>query len=83
VPRPIDPERLRRSDRTDPLGAFHYDTPAGMADRIRAHIGAAPVETVYLWASVGGMAEDAVVANVRTLCTKLAPLLRPAAPAVA
>jgi alkanesulfonate monooxygenase SsuD/methylene tetrahydromethanopterin reductase-like flavin-dependent oxidoreductase (luciferase family) len=75
VPRPVDPDRLRNSDRPGPLAGFTYDTPEGMARRIRAHIGDAPVETVYLWASVGGMPEEAVVANVRTLCTRLAPLL--------
>lgn len=76
APRPVDPERLRHSDRRDPLGAFHYDTPEGMAERIRHHVADAPVETVYMWASVAGMPEEAVVTNVQTLCTKLAPLLR-------
>jgi alkanesulfonate monooxygenase SsuD/methylene tetrahydromethanopterin reductase-like flavin-dependent oxidoreductase (luciferase family) len=75
LPRPIDPDRLRNSDRHGPLGSFLYDTPEGMAQRIRRYTGDAPVQTVYLWASVGGMAEDVVVANVQTLCTRLAPLL--------
>jgi alkanesulfonate monooxygenase SsuD/methylene tetrahydromethanopterin reductase-like flavin-dependent oxidoreductase (luciferase family) len=76
IPRPVDPDRLRNSDRHDPLGAFLYDTPEGMAARIRTLTGDAPVETVFMWASVGGMPEDVVVANVQRLCTRLAPLLR-------
>ena len=76
VPRPVDPDRLRNRDRSDPLGAFLYDTPEGMAERIRTLTGEAPVETVYMWASVGGMPEDVVLANVQTLCTRLAPLVR-------
>jgi alkanesulfonate monooxygenase SsuD/methylene tetrahydromethanopterin reductase-like flavin-dependent oxidoreductase (luciferase family) len=75
-PRPVDPDRLRNRDRSDPLGSFLYDTPEGMARRIRTLTGEAPVETVFMWASVGGMAEDVVLANVQTLCTRLAPLLR-------
>jgi alkanesulfonate monooxygenase SsuD/methylene tetrahydromethanopterin reductase-like flavin-dependent oxidoreductase (luciferase family) len=83
VPRPIDPARFRNSDRSDPLGTFLYDTPEGMAGRLRALTGEAPVETVYMWASVGGMPEDVVLANVQTLCTRLAPLLRDEAPPAA
>lgn len=78
VPRPVDPARLRNSDRAGPLGSWLFDTPDGMTERIRQHIGDAPVETVYLWASIGGMPEDVVLANVQTLCTRLAPLLRAA-----
>ncbi len=83
VPRPVDPDRLRNRDKPGPLGTFLYDTPEGMVDRIRERTGEAPVETVFMWASVGGMSEDAVAANVQTLCTRLAPLLRTGSPATA
>lgn len=76
VPRPVDPERLRTRDTAEPLTSFLYDTPEGVAARIQTLTGDAPVETVFLWASVGGMSEDAVASNVQTLCTRLAPLLR-------
>jgi alkanesulfonate monooxygenase SsuD/methylene tetrahydromethanopterin reductase-like flavin-dependent oxidoreductase (luciferase family) len=76
VPRTIGPDEMRDRARSGPLGSFLYDTPEGAAARIRAHIGEAPVETVYLWASLGGMPEAAVIANIQTLCAKLAPLLR-------
>jgi hypothetical protein len=60
------------------------ETPEGMADRLRRRTAGAPVETVFLWASIAGMPEDLVARNVRTICTRLAPLLRghPEAPAV-
>ena len=83
TPKPIDPEKLRNSERSGPLGSFRLDTPEGMAERIRKYIGAAPVQTLWMWASIGGMPEDAVVANVQTLCTRLAPLLKDAPPAAA
>ena len=75
VPRTIEPAEVRNRARSGPLGSFIYDTPEGMAARIREYIGDAPVETVYLWASIGGMPEEDVIANIRTLCTRLAPLL--------
>ena len=76
VPPPIDPEKLIRREPRGPLGYFWFGTPEDIAQRIRAYIGDAPVETVFLWASVGGMAEDLVAEHVTTVCTRLAPLLR-------
>lgn len=75
VPRTIEPDEMRNRARTGPLGSFLYDTPEGAAARIRDDIADAPVETVYFWASIGGMSEEAVIANIQTLCTRLAPLL--------
>ncbi len=77
VPRPIDAERLRtREPFCDALGYFMLDTPEAMSVRIRAATAGAPVETVFLWASIAGMPEDLVARNVTTICSKLAPLLR-------
>lgn len=76
TPRPIDVDKLVNSDRGGPLGSFIYGTPEHVAATIRAGTAGAPVDTVFLWASVGGMPEDVVVRNVRTICTQLAPLLR-------
>ena len=46
------------------------------AEKIRSYTAGAPVTEIFLWASVGGMSEDAVARNVNTICTQLAPLLR-------
>jgi alkanesulfonate monooxygenase SsuD/methylene tetrahydromethanopterin reductase-like flavin-dependent oxidoreductase (luciferase family) len=76
VPRPVDPEKLRsRSSSRGPLDSIVYGTPNTVAEQIVAMTSGAPVETVFLWASIAGMPEDVVVRNVRTICTGLAPLL--------
>jgi alkanesulfonate monooxygenase SsuD/methylene tetrahydromethanopterin reductase-like flavin-dependent oxidoreductase (luciferase family) len=76
TPKPVDVEKLVNSPRSGPLGSFTYGTPEKVADGIRAYAAGAPVQTVFLWASIGGMAEDAVMRNISTICTRLAPLLR-------
>jgi alkanesulfonate monooxygenase SsuD/methylene tetrahydromethanopterin reductase-like flavin-dependent oxidoreductase (luciferase family) len=77
LPRPVDVERLRaREPLTSALGYFMLDTPQAMADRICEATAGAPVETVYLWASIACMPEALVAKNIDTICTKLAPLLR-------
>ena len=76
VPRTVDPERLRARDPRGSLDYFFLDTPEGMADRIRRHVKGAPVETVLLWASLGGMPEELVARHIQTVCTRLIPLLR-------
>ena len=68
-------DRLVSSGRSGPLGSFTYGTPEVVAEGIRSYTAGAPVREVFLWASVGGMSEDAVARNVATICTKLAPLL--------
>lgn len=76
VPRPVDPERMRNEDPAKgSLRSFMLGTPEELASRIHASVGDAPVETVFLWASIAGMSEDMVAAHVRTICTRLAPLL--------
>jgi hypothetical protein len=72
----VDPERLRsREESRNPLNSILYGTPEDVAARIRANVGDAPVETVFLWASVAGMPEDVTARHVQTICTELAPLL--------
>lgn len=75
TPRPVDPERLRNGEPGAILGSFLHATPEDAAARIRAHTAGAPVETVFLWASIAGMPEDLVARHVETLCTRLAPIL--------
>jgi alkanesulfonate monooxygenase SsuD/methylene tetrahydromethanopterin reductase-like flavin-dependent oxidoreductase (luciferase family) len=76
IPRPIDPDRLRgHQPFSSPLGYFVHGTPEDVAQSIKAAVADAPVEAVYLWASIAGMPEDMVVRHVQTICTRLAPLL--------
>jgi hypothetical protein len=76
VPRPVDPEKMRqRSESRGPLDSFVYGTPASVAASLKDSTAGAPVESVFLWASVAGMPEEAVARHVRTICTELAPLL--------
>ena len=74
-PRPVDLDRVVNNRDTRPFGTFTYGTPSFVADAIRTIAAGAPVKTVFLWASIGGMADDLVMRNVETICTKLAPLL--------
>ena len=75
TPRPIEPDRLRQREIGDPLSYFVVGTPEEVAERIRTSTAGAPVETVFFWASVSGMPESMVADHVRTVCTRLAPLL--------
>ena len=51
------------------------DTPDAVAKRIADEIGGLPVDTVFVWASLGGMPEPMVVEHTTTLCRDLAPLV--------
>ncbi|MFI7670705.1 LLM class flavin-dependent oxidoreductase [Nocardia sp. NPDC049526] len=75
-PRPVDPVKLAAREPRGPLNYFWFGTPEDIAGRIRTMTGDAPVSTVFLWGSVGGMPEDMVAEHVRVVCTRLAPLLR-------
>jgi alkanesulfonate monooxygenase SsuD/methylene tetrahydromethanopterin reductase-like flavin-dependent oxidoreductase (luciferase family) len=76
VPRPVDVDRLINSAKPGPLGSFTYGTPEHVAERFRAYTASAPVSTVFLWASIGGMSEDVTMRNIQTICTRLAPIVR-------
>jgi alkanesulfonate monooxygenase SsuD/methylene tetrahydromethanopterin reductase-like flavin-dependent oxidoreductase (luciferase family) len=75
APRPIDPERSRAKGLTPGMGNLLYETPEEAAAKIREHVGGLPVDTVFFWVFLAGMPEDAVLRHVRTLCTRLRPLL--------
>lgn len=75
VPRPVDPDRLRARSSRGPLSSYAFGTPEEMASHIREYVGEAPVETVWLGASVAGLPEDAVARHVEVICTRLRPLL--------
>ena len=75
VPKPVDPDKLRQRQVGGVLGDFLHATPEDAATRIREYIGDAPVETIFIFVSIGGMTEDLVVRHVQTICTRLGPLL--------
>jgi alkanesulfonate monooxygenase SsuD/methylene tetrahydromethanopterin reductase-like flavin-dependent oxidoreductase (luciferase family) len=76
VPSPVDPEKLRsRTTSRGSLDRILYGAPDEVASEIRALTRGAPVETVFLWASIAGMPEDLVRRNVQVICTELAPRL--------
>jgi len=75
IPKPIDPDKLRSREPRNALDHFVYGTPEHVAQWVRDYAGDAPVDTVYFWASIGGMSEEMVARHVQTVCTKLAPLL--------
>ncbi|MXP23501.1 LLM class flavin-dependent oxidoreductase [Gordonia sp. HNM0687] len=75
IPRPVDPERVAGRHPRASLDYFFYGTPESVADRVRAYSDGAPVDTVYFWASLGGMPEEMVRRNVTLICERMRPLL--------
>jgi hypothetical protein len=79
VPRPVDPERLRaNSPEAGPMKYFLFGTPEEVAKAIGDYAGDAPVQRVWLGASVAGLPEDLALRHVQTICTRLRPLLQEA-----
>ena len=74
-PKPVDVQRIVNSGGAGPLGSFTFGTPECVAEHIRASTAGAPVDTVFLWASIGGMSEEVVMRNIETICARLGPLL--------
>ena len=60
------------------LGSFAYGTPEAVAARVFTQVAGIPVDTVFFWASVGGMPEDMVRRGVEVICGELATRLRTA-----
>jgi len=75
VPRPVNAEKLRGREPRMSIDYFFHETPERMAERVRAYTAGAPVETVFFWASIGGMSEERERDHVQLVCNKLAPLL--------
>jgi hypothetical protein len=76
--KPVDPDvlRTRRPRSRSSTDYFVFGTAAEVADFVRGFTAGAPVDMVYLWGSLPGMSAQRVAANVRTIATELAPLLR-------
>ena len=76
VPRPVDPEKIRQRDLNGPpLSGFEYGTPGDVAAEILRSVADAPVDEVFIWASLGGMSDEMTAQHVHTICTQLRPLL--------
>ena len=75
TPKPVDPAKLRQRDVGSVLGYFLHATPEEAAKRIQDYAGDAPVESIFIFVSIGGMAESLVARHVQTVCTRLGPLL--------
>lgn len=76
-PRPVDPAKLRAEVMgRKHLGSFLIATPEDAAGRITDFVADAPVEEVHIDFPMGDIPEDRLVEQVRTIATRLAPLLR-------
>jgi len=76
APREITVDKLLSgSDGKGSIPGLRVLTPADAIDAIRAETADAPVEHVYLWASVAGMPDDLVERHVQLLCTEVRPQL--------
>ncbi|MDO8390327.1 MAG: LLM class flavin-dependent oxidoreductase [Actinomycetota bacterium] len=76
TPRPVDPDKVRKVDpNSPPLSSFLYGTPEEFAATVIASTAGTPVETVFIWACLGGAPEELTAQHVHTICTRLRPLL--------
>jgi len=77
APKPVNTEKLIKRPLGSPglLGSFLYGTPQDAATKIKGYLAGVPVDTVFFWASIGGMPEEMVARHVQTVCTQLRPLL--------
>ena len=76
APREITVEKLRGgAAQKGQIPGLRVLTPADAVTAIREATDGAPVEHVYLWASVAGMPDDLVDRHVELTCTQVAPHL--------
>lgn len=76
-PKPIPVEKLAAGvSAPGQIPGLRVLTPADAVTAIREATDGAPVEHVYLWASVAGMPDDLVDRHVELLFTQVAPELR-------
>jgi alkanesulfonate monooxygenase SsuD/methylene tetrahydromethanopterin reductase-like flavin-dependent oxidoreductase (luciferase family) len=76
-PRVLTAEKVMgRSTAPGQIPGLRVMTPADAITAIREATAGAPVEHVYLWASVAGMPGDVVDRHLELLCTEVAPALQ-------
>lgn len=77
APREVSVEKLLAGgDGKGSLPGLRVLTPEDAVTAIRAATDDAPVDHVYLWASVAGMPDDLVDRHLELLCTEVAPAVR-------
>jgi alkanesulfonate monooxygenase SsuD/methylene tetrahydromethanopterin reductase-like flavin-dependent oxidoreductase (luciferase family) len=74
-PQPISPDRWRERGLSPRPGSFLIATPEDAAAELKRYLDGTPVETVFVWATLGGMPDELVATHARLLTTGLAPLL--------
>ncbi len=72
---PDEVSRAFGSPGSGPSESFIFGTPEFVAEAIRTGSAGAPVDTVILPATIGGMDEVTVMRNIDLICERLAPLL--------
>jgi alkanesulfonate monooxygenase SsuD/methylene tetrahydromethanopterin reductase-like flavin-dependent oxidoreductase (luciferase family) len=75
APKPISPDRWRERGLSPRPGTFLIATPEDAAAELKRYLDGTPVETVFVWATLGGMPDELVAGHVQLLATRLAPLL--------
>jgi hypothetical protein len=76
APKEITAERLRSGvSAAGQIPGLRVLCPADAVEAIRSATTNAPVEHVYLWASIAGMPDDLVERHVELLCTEVRPNL--------
>ena len=76
APKEITVEKLRSGVSTvGQIPGLRVLTAADAVAAIRAATDGAPVEHVYLWASVAGMPDDLVDRHIELVCTEVRPNL--------
>jgi alkanesulfonate monooxygenase SsuD/methylene tetrahydromethanopterin reductase-like flavin-dependent oxidoreductase (luciferase family) len=80
APPPVDADHIRSGNSHGIFGPFWVDTPENVAKKILELTAGAPVRTVFVWASIGGMPTKLTMRHIETASTKLAPLLSAAGP---
>lgn len=75
TPRLLTDDEIREGRGSGVIGELSVLTPDEAVERIRAIAAAAPVEHLYLWASIGGMPEDMVEEQAGLLVDRVQPAL--------
>jgi alkanesulfonate monooxygenase SsuD/methylene tetrahydromethanopterin reductase-like flavin-dependent oxidoreductase (luciferase family) len=75
APVPVDPERFRARGLGGGMGGILVGTPSDAADQIRKHFRDSPIETIFCWGWLPGIADDLVERHLDLLFGELAPLL--------
>jgi alkanesulfonate monooxygenase SsuD/methylene tetrahydromethanopterin reductase-like flavin-dependent oxidoreductase (luciferase family) len=76
APAQVDPEVYRARGVGARPGHFLLATPEAAAAELAAYIDGTPVETIFIWVSIGGTSYELTQRHMRTIVCDLAPRLR-------